>query len=298
MHDLLAAHLVHGLVEHAAEHVEADARDVARLLAAEQIARAAQLEVERRDLEAAPELGVPLERLDARARLVGHRVGGRDDEVAVRALLAPADAPAELVELREAEEVGAVDDHGVRARDVEAALDDRRRRRARRSGPSTKSSIASSSAASPICPCATAMRAVGHELLEALRLLVEPVDAVVDVEDCPPRASSRCTASRTTWSSQRVTIVRTARRSTGAVVMSDRSRRPVDGHLQRARDGRRREREHVDLRAELLDALLVRDAEALLLVDDEQAQVLEVDVLREEAVRPDDDVDLAVLERR
>jgi hypothetical protein len=37
----------------------------------------------------------------------------------------------------------------------------------------------------------------------------------------------------------------------------------------------------------------VRDAEALLLVDDEQAEVLELDVLREQAVRADDDVDLA-----
>ena len=50
------------------------------------------------------------------------------------------------------------------------------------------------------------------------------------------------------------------------------------------------------LARELLDALLVRDAEALLFVDDEEAEVLEVDVLREQAVRADDDVDLAVLE--
>ena len=72
MDDLLAAQLVHRLVEHLAEELEADARDAPRLLAAEEIARAAQLEIERRDLEPAPELGVPLERLDARARLVGH----------------------------------------------------------------------------------------------------------------------------------------------------------------------------------------------------------------------------------
>jgi hypothetical protein len=39
----------------------------------------------------------------------------------------------------------------------------------------------------------------------------------------------------------------------------------------------------------------VRHAEALLLVDDEEPEVLEVHVLRQEPVRPDDDVALAVL---
>ncbi len=64
-------------------------------------------------------------------------------------------------------------------------------------------------------------------------------------------------------------------------------------HLQRARDRRRGQRQHVDLRAQLLEPLLVGDAEALLLVDDEQAEVLEAHVARQQPVRADDDVDLA-----
>ena len=47
---------------------------------------------------------------------------------------------------------------------------------------------------------------------------------------------------------------------------------------------------------ELLDRLLVLHAEALLLVDDEQAEVLEVDVLGQQAVGADHAVDLAVAE--
>ena len=39
--------------------------------------------------------------------------------------------------------------------------------------------------------------------------------------------------------------------------------------------------------------LLVRDAEALLLVDDQQAEILEHHVLRQQAMGADDDVDLA-----
>ena len=64
-------------------------------------------------------------------------------------------------------------------------------------------------------------------------------------------------------------------------------------HVQRARNRRRRHRQHVHLLAQLLDPLLVRHAEALLLVDDEQAEVAERDVLRQQPVRADDDVELA-----
>src|SRR2546430_13756572 len=52
-------------------------------------------------------------------------------------------------------------------------------------------------------------------------------------------------------------------------------------------------RSHVHLLLQLLDLLLVRDAEALLFVHDEKAEVAELDVLREQAVRADDDVDFA-----
>jgi hypothetical protein len=44
--------------------------------------------------------------------------------------------------------------------------------------------------------------------------------------------------------------------------------------------GRRGHRQHVDLLAHLLDALLVRTPKPLLLVDDEQPEILELHVLR------------------
>jgi hypothetical protein len=67
-------------------------------------------------------------------------------------------------------------------------------------------------------------------------------------------------------------------------------------HVQRPRDGRRRQREHIHLAPHLLQALLVGHAEALLFVDDDQAQVLELHVLLDESMRADDDVDRAVLQ--
>src|SRR3546814_4024827 len=48
-------------------------------------------------------------------------------EIGIGARLRPPDAAAKLVELREAETVGAVDDQRVGARNVEPAFDDRRR---------------------------------------------------------------------------------------------------------------------------------------------------------------------------
>ena len=50
------------------------------------------------------------------------------------------------------------------------------------------------------------------------------------------------------------------------------------------------------LGAHLLDLFLVPDAEVLLLVDHEQAEILELDGLAEQRVRADHDVDLAVRE--
>ena len=68
--------------------------------------------------------------------------------------------------------------------------------------------------------------------------------------------------------------------------------------VQRARNRRRGEREHVGLELELLEPLLVLHAEAMLLVDDDEAEVRELDVGAEQPVRADDDVDLLRLRAR
>ena len=52
-------------------------------------------------------------------------------------------------------------------------------------------------------------------------------------------------------------------------------------------------RQHVHIAGHLLQPLLVRDAEALLLVHDQQAQIVEFHVAREQPVRADEDVHFA-----
>ena len=71
-----------------------------------------------------------------------------------------------------------------------------------------------------------------------------------------------------------------------------------DRHFQGAGNGGRAHREDVDVGLELLQGILVLDAEPLLLVDDHEAEVFEDDLLGEDAVRADDHVDGAVGEPR
>ena len=63
--------------------------------------------------------------------------------------------------------------------------------------------------------------------------------------------------------------------------------------LQGARNGRGGERQHMHVGAHFLQALLVLDAEMLLLVDDQKAQIAELDRLRQQRMGADDDVDVA-----
>ncbi len=65
-------------------------------------------------------------------------------------------------------------------------------------------------------------------------------------------------------------------------------------HVQRARNRRGGHGEHVDRGAQGFEPLFHFDAEALLLVDDQQAQVVKVDVGLRQPMRADDDIDRAV----
>ncbi len=115
-----------GLLEQRAVGAEAGEAEVAEagLPRSEELALAAEVEVALGELEAVRGLD---ERLEARLGGVGQLELRARDQQAVRLLGAAADAAAELVELREAEPVGLLDDHDRRVRDVDADLDHRRR---------------------------------------------------------------------------------------------------------------------------------------------------------------------------
>src|SRR4029077_20144505 len=98
---------------------EPDRRDMAVLLSAEDVPGAADLEVVHRDLEPGAELARLEHGVEAHPGLLREARLLVVEEVGVGLLGAAADAAAELVELREAERAGAVDDDRVHVRDVE-----------------------------------------------------------------------------------------------------------------------------------------------------------------------------------
>ena len=204
-----------------------------------------------------------------------------------------ADPSAQLVELGEAEGVGAHDDDRVRVRDVEAGLDDRR---AHEHVELPVVEVEHHALEHPLghLPVTDGDARRRHEPPNPLGCRLDRLDAVVDVEDLP--AAIELAADRVPH--QALVVLRDAcldrqarlgRRLDDAEVANADQR-----EVERPGNGRGGQRQHVDLAPHRLDAFLVRDAEALLLVDDEQAEVGEGDVLRQDPMRPDEDVDRSI----
>ncbi len=100
---------------------------MAALRGAEHVSRAANLQVAHRDFESGAERRVLLDRVDALARRAfGHHLA-RQHQVGVGLHLRAAHAAAQLVQIGEPEAVRAVDDDRIGIRNIEPALDDRRR---------------------------------------------------------------------------------------------------------------------------------------------------------------------------
>ena len=149
--------------------------------------------------------------------------------------------------------------------------------------PLTNVVITSSSSSASIWPWPTTMRACGSSVCNFARIVSIVITRLCRKKTCPPRFSSRWMASRITRSSycvddglDRQPVVR--RRLDGAHVP-----RAGEREVERARNRRGAEREHVHQRAQLLELFLVQHAEPLLLVNHHQPQILERDVVLQQA---------------
>ena len=119
--DLAGLQLGDLLVQHVLVELEADLADVAGLLLAEEVAGAADVEVLGGEGEAGAEAVEGAEDAQALFGLGGELLARLGHDEGVGAELGAADAAADLVELGEAEHVGALDDQRVGGGDVEAA---------------------------------------------------------------------------------------------------------------------------------------------------------------------------------
>ena len=202
------------------------------------------------------------------------------------------------MELREAEAVGLLDDHDRRVRDVDADLD-----HGRRDEDVQLARLELRHDAAPLGGAQAPVQAadaVAAELgrAESLGLLLggardtrlgrldERADdvrlpAVVQVP-AEPRVRLRAAVVGHPRRDDRLAVGRRQRELRDLEVA-------VDGQRERARDRRRGQVE--DVRAPPLDERrALRDAEAVLLVDDRDREVAEVDLLLDQRVRADDDL--------
>ena len=207
---------------------------------------------------------------------VSLRSGGHGEQ-RIGALLGPADAAADLVELRQAEMVGAMHDQRIGVGNVEAGFDD--------GGRHQHVELAVVEVVHDVVELARRHLAVGDDEADTsgtccaqelgdVGLVLDPRH---DVERLPAailfaqqRLADRERIEGRDEGADRQAIDRRRRQQRQVAHAGQRQ-------LQRARDRRRRQRQHVDVGLELLQPLLVADAEMLLLVDDQQAEVLELD---------------------
>ena len=206
--------------------------------------------------------------------VLGERLLPRVEEVRVRPLAAAADPAADLVQLGQAEQVGPLDDQRVGVRDVDAGLDDGRADQdVELLLPEADHHLLQRVLAH--LPVRDRDPRLGHQLAQPARRLVDRLDPVVQVEDLAVAQQLAVDGRghllvvvRADEGQHRVPLLR---RGGDGGHLPDAG----DRHLQRARDRRGRHGQHVDRGAQRLELLLVLDAEALLLVDDDQAEVLE-----------------------
>ena len=266
-----------------------------RLAGAEQVAGAADLEVAHGDLEARAQLGRLADGLEALVGLFGERAVAGVEQVGVGALARPPDPAPDLVELTEAQQVGPVDDQGVHGGHVDARLDDRRAdEHVVLALPEVEHHLLERALVH--LPVGDGDAGLGHEVAQTGGHVVDVLHPVVHVEHL---ALAQQLAADGLGHRPVVLLAHVGEDRLALGRRGVQQREVADAgqaHLERAGDGRGAERQHVDAGAELLDLLLVGDAEALLLVDHEQAEVLELHVSRQQPVGADHHVDLARLD--
>ena len=281
------------LLQHRLVELEADLLDVAGLLFAEQIAGAADVEVVRGELEAGAEVLQRLQHLQPPLRLRRDLALRRQREQRIGAQFRAPHAAAQLIELRQAEHIGAMHDQRVGVRNVEAGFDDRGRQQ--------DVVLAVVERRHDVFDHRRRHLAVRdrdlhlrHMLVEEILCLGEIVDARADIERL---AAAIALAQQRLAHHQRIEgrDERAHRQPIHRRRSDDRQfAHAGQRQLQRARDRRGAQRQHMHLGAQLLQPLLVRNAEMLLLVDDQQAEIPELDRLAEQRMGADDDVDRAV----
>ena len=267
---VIAARLGHGLAQHLRKQVKAHARQVAVLLGTHERTGTADLQIAHGDAHAAAQVLELGKRGQTRRSLLGERQLTREHKVRVCLRGRAANTALELVELCQAQALRVLDDQRVGRCVVDAALHDGRG--------DEHVDLLGRELDHHVLDLARAHLAVRHAharlgrgLVHARHGIIDGLDAVGHVVHLT--AAAHLQANRRT---HHVGVVlphvhdhgTTPGRRCGDQAHVAHSAR---GHLHGSRNRRCREREHIDLLAQVLELLLVLHTKALLLVNDHQA---------------------------
>ena len=263
--------------------------DLAALVGAQQVAGSADFQIAHGDTKTGAKLIGFEDGVDALAGGLGDLVIVGEQQICVGPVVATSDTPAQLVKLCQTEAVRPVDDDGVDVWHIEAGFD--------YGGADQDVSLPVGESHHHLFQFRLRHLTVADEDARLRRqfaqLLGDVVDgphAVVEKENLPvafqfpqDRLTDRLSAVLGNEGFDREARFR---RSMDHAHVADSGQ----GHVQGARDGRRAESEDVHLGPHLLEPFLVGHAETVLLVNDDQAEVLEAHVLLQDPVRADYDV--------
>ena len=256
------------------------------------IAGAAEFQIKRGNLEAGAQVAEFLQRCQAAASQLTQLAIWRNQQVRVSAAIRTSNAAAQLVQFREPVPVSAIDDDGVAEWNVQTVFDDGCGQQDVGLVPHEGQHHALQFGFGHLAMADQYAR-FGHHLADLVGDVVDALDAVVHEVDLAAafhlfldsRAQEFFIPSGNDRLDRHAIF---GRRLDDAHVAQTEQR-----HVQGTRDGRGRHGQDVDFFAQLLQPFFVAHAEALLFVDDDQAQIAELHVLRERTMGADDDVHLA-----
>ena len=220
-------------------------------------------------------------------------LGGR--QIGIGARFRSPDTAAKLVQLGESEAVGTVDDQCVGAWDVETAFDDRGRKQ--------HVIFAIIECAHPVLDLGRGHLAMRDDIFDFGYPVAQELFYIRQVLD--PWHDEEALPAAIMFAQQRFAQYHGIPRGNIGADREAIDRRGLDDaefaqprhrHLQRARDRRCGERQHMDVGLELFQPLLVDDAETLFLVDDDEAEIFELDRFGDHRMGADDNVDMAACE--
>ena len=294
-HRSIAAHFAHRVLDHLHIHIIADRRHKAALLTAQQIARAADLQIAHRDAEARSEFGKFADGVQALIRRFGKHLVRADGKIRIRQSIAAPHAPAQLIQLGKPELIRIAHDQRVRALHIQTGFDDR----------GTQKHIEFSlieiqhhifQRVLPHLTVTYGDSRFGHQPLQPRIHHFDGLHAVVQHIYLPaaPQFAHDGVAHQPIGIFHHVGLhgIALLRRGLQKAHIAN----AHHGHVQRSGNRRGGQRQYIDALLQPLDGFLVGHAEALFLIHHQQPQILKFHILRQQPVRADDHIDRSFLQ--